>query len=61
MKHIPSLSEARMQEEEALIPVLATQAGQAAHDRALRQNGRVCTVRDGAVVEAWADGRVRLI
>jgi len=61
MKPIPPLSETNMQIAEARIPELAARAGRAAHQRALAQAGKVVMAANGQLVEASADGSVRVI
>lgn len=61
MKRPPVLSEAMMQDAEARFPELAARAGRAAYQRALQQQGRVVKSQDGQLVEAWADGTVRVL
>lgn len=60
-KHRAPLSEAAMQDAEARFPELAAQAGRAAHQRALQRLGKVVRAQDGQLVEARADGTVRVL
>ncbi len=62
MHRIPLISEVSMQSAEAAIPQLATQAGRAAHLRALTQTGRVVMrSASGQLVERQAGGEVVVI
>lgn len=56
------LDEAAMQAAESMIPRLATQAGRAAHQRALNETGRVVMKSaDGQLVEQRSDGTVTVL
>lgn len=62
MRRIPTLSELSMQSAESSIPLLATQAGRAAHERALAQTGRVVMKSaSGQLVERQASGKTVVI
>lgn len=62
MRRTPPISEATMLAGEQCIPQLATQAGRAAHERALAQQGRVVMrSASGLLVERKASGEERVI
>ena len=62
MRRIPPISEVAMRSAESSIPQLATQAGRAAHQRALAQTGWVVMKSaSGQLVEQHASGRVVVI
>ena len=66
MSRIPPISEDRMLDAEARFPELAARAGRAAHERALKNNGRVVMKKAGRasgsqLVELRADGSEHVI
>lgn len=61
MSRIPPISEDRMLDAEARFPELAARAGRAAHERALKNTGRVVMKKAGRLVELRADGSEHVI